>query len=66
MKCWYCGKGTMEKAPELGSGWFQCSNCSATWVDTPPLAPSPLGEIWRDGSGERHYSSHYIRRELKS
>lgn len=32
MKCWCCGANTMVEAPELGSGWFKCANCEATWV----------------------------------
>ena len=32
MKCWFCEKGTMEEALDLGSGWFRCSECGATWI----------------------------------
>ncbi len=35
MKCWNCGKNTMEEAPEIGQDWFQCTSCHATDVINP-------------------------------
>ena len=32
MKCWYCEEELMQKAPDLGEGWFRCANCKATWA----------------------------------
>lgn len=35
MKCWYCGVTEMSLNPALGSGWFQCTSCGATWSNDP-------------------------------
>lgn len=61
MKCWYCGKETMEEAPELGMGWFKCSECGATWIKMPELAEVALGGIWLDAAGIGHYHSVKVR-----
>ena len=57
MKCWFCGKETMKEAPDLGSGWFRCGECGATWIKMPELAEVALGGIWKDKDGIGHYHS---------
>ena len=32
MICWCCKKAVMQPCQELGSGWFKCPGCGATWV----------------------------------
>ena len=67
MKCSYCGKDTMEKAPDLGSGWSRCLSCGAT--QNPPfpvIVDSPLGATWKDEGGVSHYHSVKPRKPKKA
>ena len=61
MKCWYCQEVNMDEAPELGSGWFQCSICGATWIDVvEPFGPV-AGEVVYAG---RKVLGHHIKARL--
>lgn len=50
MKCWYCGQETMEEAPNLGKGWFECSSCFATWIKVPKLGAETIVEERRSNA----------------
>ena len=41
--CWYCGKDTMQPAPEWGSSFYKCSACGASYVIPLKLGINPLG-----------------------
>ena len=51
MKCWYCMKNTMEQDPDLGNGWFKCSNCKATWIKIGKLGQLALGSTYKGPIG---------------
>jgi len=41
-ECWFCFTRLMERAPDLGWGWYKCSNCGATHVDIPTPIGAPM------------------------
>jgi len=65
MQCWYCGKNTMVEHKKLGSGWFKCKECGATWIKPVKLKPLPISGTWRDSSGISHYKAHPVARKKK-
>lgn len=42
MECWFCEKHTMDKAPDLGNGWYRCCQCGATYVKMLELGVFPI------------------------
>ena len=62
MNCWYCEKGTMEAAPDLGSAWFRCGSCGATWTEVPKPAALDLVVEPRGIKGWTKYRPRHKRR----
>lgn len=66
MKCWYCEGETMVEAPDLGKGWFKCSNCGGTWIRVPELG-SPAATVESGGSdGRSKRKPHPVSRKRKA
>jgi len=65
-QCWSCGRHFMWIAPELGSGWFKCSKCGATWTEVPVPGASSLGGTWKDTSGILHRSPNPLPRKKRA
>ena len=67
MQCWNCGMETMWPSDELGKGWFQCSDCKATWVK--PLVPGQATGMETvthyDGSKGKHFKAKLVRKKAK-
>jgi len=66
MRCWYCGEEKMVEAPDLGSAWFKCSECGATWTRVPKPSQAAADEIFVLPSGERvtHIKAKAKRRKV--
>lgn len=58
MKCWYCGKVTMEPFET----YFKCASCGATHVPRIKLGPPAVTEPRDHGLGRITYSPFPLRK----
>lgn len=63
--CWNCHKKTMQPAKKLPKGWYQCSECGATW--TKPLKVKASSVTMQPdtmlGKGRRSRSPRVLKRK---
>ena len=60
--CWFCLKITMVECPELGKGWYKCSECGATSVEIPkPVLPVLMAGVSTDAIGRKSCSPRLSR-----
>lgn len=62
--CWNCNQATMRAAPELGTKWYICSKCGATYDKIEPLAEGTIFSLTEGPIGKLSWYPHTTKNPL--